>query len=263
MTNPRLPGATPAYGLRGPRQPSTPDPPNPTKTSTRVPYGITKTPAQLAPLGDPLLSPQVKSLPHIVSLAEHDPEQEYVLRFDGGGRLRVQLHEGGDPAAAMNVRLEVPGNDSTAQVETSDASGTVVFTGLEEGDYLLHLEAPGWWSETQLVSVGPDETTLALNVRRRGSFRLHVIQAGLPVADASVSLHSRREGEDPVQWESDGLIKVEPVGWRTDLQGELRVSGLPEGTYDLEAVLPGGQTKTFPVMIEGGENLELTADFSQ
>lgn len=62
----------------------------------------------------------------------------------------------------------------------------------------------------------------------------------MPCNDVPLTLRSIEFDAVVASWGEAGRIEA-PAGLRTDLRGELRLEGLPHGTYDWSVTLPDGR----------------------
>jgi protocatechuate 3,4-dioxygenase beta subunit len=139
-----------------------------------------------------------------------------------------------DPVPSFSVVIERafgPLRRSTYRTESVfDAQGRFEVTGVEPGNYAVHVTSPGYSPSSELdVALEPGERAVRADfeLARGGRARGRVVDAatGEPVADARVSVESRDDGsETPVP------LVAQTV---TRLDGTFEIQGLTPGRRSL------------------------------
>lgn len=181
---------------------------------------------------------------------ESTPEEPLRVVLDLSSRVDVRLAERGAPASAVAVELYE--GDVDVHAGFSDGAGRVRLGPLSRGDYTLRVTSPVHWPSAHPVVAVEDPADGgaegALEVRRKGDLRLRFSESGLAVADLPVQLEYQEAsalGLDPdvAVWLEAGLLFDAPEELRTDLAGEVRLKGLPNGVYRW-SVLRDGESRS-------------------
>lgn len=163
----------------------------------------------------------------VVEVGEGDPLR---LILKGSASLVVRLKGNDGPVAGVSARIGVPGH-SLSFLRTSNAEGLTLFDLLEPDEYELEIHGDGWWPVRQTASASANPALLEIPMRRRGGLTIRVRRDGLPVQGAQLELKSLEEGDDLSAWIKSGEVQLGDTGLTTDVKGEVRLLGAPEGTY--------------------------------
>jgi len=175
------------------------------------------------------------------------------LRFDPHEIVGIRLLDGAEPLPGILVQVfhghgfeylvDELVSDDQGEARTRRVSGS--------DDYVLRIEQPGIWPVNSLQKAHANSSTTAVQVRRIGSTVLRARRSGLAVAGQSVTLRSEEFGEDVEMWRSSGRCVVTPSDFRTDVQGRIRIDGIPHGSYRWSATIEpditvGGRFEVLP-----------------
>jgi hypothetical protein len=118
----------------------------------------------------------------------------------------------------------------------TDAAGHFYFSGLAAESCMLSLDGAGWLPRNQLVTIGPQDThvTVQVPMTPQASIAGKVVdESGWPVAQASVTV--AHYGTD------NGVRRMQRVrSVETDDRGEYRIGKLPAGRYYVRVRPPEG-----------------------
>jgi hypothetical protein len=168
--------------------------------------------------------------------------------------LRLVLQEGpllsgrvvdgaGRPVAGVSVVVS-----PTEEVAHSDDAGAFRLSVPGPGVYAVEAHHSDYGGATASVSVPASRVELRL--QPRAVLALKVLSAGEPVQGAQVLLFDGRDAGPGGQYEADSA---------TDAEGNLRVLGLPAGTYTLGVMRPGTQSSSRqPVTLREGLTTSVT-----
>ncbi len=182
-------------------------------------------------------------------------EHEFVLGPEGFVRARVRDLDGAlvDGAAS---RLFFP-SDPTGHLPRKAAAAQLptvhAFDGLAAGAYRFAARAPGHFEASVACDVRAGETTdVELVMRRLGGLRIVVVgKDEAPLAGVPITVIDETTGTDVTAWFETMGVKASPASMTSDVDGSLRLTGLPEGPVRVElggaftqsAVSPGASTE--------------------
>ncbi|MBI4881079.1 MAG: carboxypeptidase regulatory-like domain-containing protein, partial [Planctomycetes bacterium] len=112
-----------------------------------------------------------------------------------------------------------------------------VFYGAASAEYTVRAAAESFFpAEVQASCRSGQTTNLTMALRRKGALRLKVITAaGAPARSMPLEVIDVETGTSASAWLAAGLVTSAPSPAVTDEKGELRLDGLPEGTYRVSA----------------------------
>jgi Carboxypeptidase regulatory-like domain len=191
------------------------------------------------------------------------PPGEYLLSAEAAGfrRSEVPVHLGPGPVSLRLVLQEgpllsgrvvdgagrpVPGVSvavsPTEEVAHSDDAGLFRLSVPGPGVYGLEAHHSEYGGATASVSV--PASPVSLRLLPRAVLALKVLSGGQPVQGAQVLLFDGRDSGPGGQYEADSA---------TDAEGNLRVQGLPAGSYTLGVMRPGALSSSRqPVVLREG-----------
>lgn len=181
-----------------------------------------------------------------------EDEELLHLNLEGDAAVTVRLNGADGPVGGVPVRLRVPGRSQLNTLVSSDAEGLARFGFLEASSYQLAVQGDGWWPVRQTVTASLNPSVLEVPMRRRGGLVFRVRRDGLPVQGVQLELKSLEEGDDLSVWITSGEVQLGDTGLTTDVKGEVRLLGAPEGSYRWS--LPeAGDSAWGTVELVGGE----------
>lgn len=167
---------------------------------------------------------------------------EFEVALTGGEDLRVRLVDGGEALSGVRVRLHPSVRSIFIADRQTGAEGIATWSRLSPGSYQAHVDHPGLWPSWHAFEFEAGGEPIALQVRSLGNLHVVVRSAeGAPIAGAAVELSSVELGERAADWAAENRIQVEPADFQTNAVGELRVTGIPRGAYELAVSLPSGE----------------------
>ncbi len=130
---------------------------------------------------------------------------------------------------------------------------------LAKGRFRIKLAHPGYWPTEQIVDAGRADEPTPFQVRRLGAIEITVIDIHEnPLTGISIDLYSEEMSNWVSMWISAGQVSSPVDGLKTDANGILRLSGLPNGSFRWNAVGPGGKTVEGNVVIAPGGTTKQT-----
>ena len=154
-------------------------------------------------------------------------EGEVVFRPVGSLALTLVNH--GTPVPGVEADLYFGPVRIPAFYRESDEKGVVAWEHLAPGEFEVNLARPGFWEERRALTVGAAGTRATVELRRFGDLRLTIRNAdGLAVSGLAIDLVDEASGTHVSDWIEAGRVRGSLV---TDSRGEVRVEGLPEGSY--------------------------------
>jgi hypothetical protein len=152
--------------------------------------------------------------------------------------LRVRDVEG--PVPAVRCMLIPMGVTTRGYQGETDVDGALRYDGCPPNLYTADLDRYGYWPVDHEFEFR-GESTIELNLRRRGNFEATVFGAdGAQVYGATVDLHSI-EFDTPVSaWVESGKLSKSSAGLTSDVQGRVFAEGIPRGAYRWSVLRPDG-----------------------
>jgi hypothetical protein len=165
-------------------------------------------------------------------------EQEFVLVAKSS--LELALRDGTEPLAGVLARMETTGGVTLGDARQTDEAGAVRFEPLGEGSYRVACHRADCWPASAETEVGLlEHARIEVQMRRLANLEFALRSAeGLPVSKTPIELRSLEFDESVTTWLEAGRIRA-PGGLATDARGELRIEGLPRGTYVWSAEIGG------------------------
>lgn len=162
-----------------------------------------------------------------------------VLALSTDHRVRIALHDDGEPVAGKRVLLAAAGSGRPHRYRTTDANGVAQWNELGAGEFLVQIEQVGLESSEHLVHSSRSDEVQRLEVHRLVDVRVVLLDdSESPVAGMEVVLRSDDRGT------TESAV--------TDDSGMATFPNRPRGRYDWAAVRDG-------VSISGGQ-LEVAPD---
>jgi hypothetical protein len=157
-------------------------------------------------------------------------EIEFVLEADGV--LELELRDGDAPLAGVAVEMQTESGVRLSERKQTDEHGRTRFEPLGDGRYLLACRRSDCWPVTVARDLSASEhASVPVQMRRLADLALVITtSAGLPVTGVAVELKPTDLEGDVARWVEEERVRA-PSGLVTDVRGELRVEGLPRGTY--------------------------------
>jgi hypothetical protein len=155
--------------------------------------------------------------------------------------LQVSVLERGKPMSGVQLQALDAQVPAFLGASSSDAQGTATFCRVGRGNWRVTLAHPGYWEAQYPVTASCDGIPVPVEVRRLGSAELRVTDSdGLPVPEASIDMRSEEMGEWASEWIAKGRVASTPGSLTTDIDGRIRLSGLPNGPFRWQVVPPQG-----------------------
>ena len=144
--------------------------------------------------------------------------------------LDVVLLDGSTPCSDVDVRVHAADSDRAIESFTTDAHGRFRVEKLQ-GRLALEIRSPGLWPTRPIVETSTSRTPTKVQVLRTGSVEFSAERAdGTPWSGARVDLSCAELGASASQWLAEGKLPRSGA-LTTDAQGQLRIDGLPRGSY--------------------------------
>jgi hypothetical protein len=164
------------------------------------------------------------------------------LRLDPRGHLRLDVLDDSLPLRSVEVvAFDTLGLSEESDRMISDDGGRATSRPLDAGEpFEVRVEQPGYWPTRAIVTADAGEQGVPLQVRRLGGVTLSVSRGGLPLVGHSLQLFSEEFEADVASWQAESRCSIVPADRRTDVRGQLRLDGIPRGTYHWSTTLDEG-----------------------
>src|SRR5262249_40205871 len=160
------------------------------------------------------------------------------LILDARAGIELAYQDGEDSLAEVECALIDPAGFSELGGH-SDERGRVSLHGLGEGSYRVLATRSDCWPVDLTVPARLQPQLQHVEMRRLGDLDLALVAAGgLPVSGVLVELTASEFGVSVAQWIAEKNVRSS--GLVADLQGRIRVDGLPHGPYAWRIALPDG-----------------------
>lgn len=157
------------------------------------------------------------------------------ITLDAHSNATATVADNGFPISGLDIYCKAARTEFYLPTIATDATGTLTWSNISAGPYVLEIEDSALWPLTREIEVSGDETHVDVDVRRKGNLLLTVRnELGTPVSDAVVSLTSNEFSTSVSTWLASDLVLTSTGTMRTDESGKLRVSGVPNGEYTLD-----------------------------
>jgi len=174
--------------------------------------------------------------------------------FDPSASLSLFAVDRGTPLDGVMLSLRDATTGAFLGWPTTDAKGRADFSNITEGEVLISPHSTSIWYETLKVSTTTTTTLQTLELRRVGALVVHVLNAyGEPQPAAWLDITSDEFGVGVADWLSANRA-ASPTGLTTNEDGLVRIEGLPNGSYTIEAA---GESITVQVPPAGEVQAEL------
>jgi len=183
------------------------------------------------------------------------------VRLEAEARLRVVVHDGGDPVVAATASLcavEPLLNGAGFGERTTGQDGSATWEALMPGEYELFVHGVGLWPTRRRIEAAKNGGRYQLEVRRTGQLTLLLFGGrGGAIAGAEVELTCAEPGSSLSGWVAEGLLPG--VSTLTDGGGRLTLPSLPHGIWTWSATAPDGRSGAGVIDLPPGEQLEVVA----
>jgi hypothetical protein len=182
-------------------------------------------------------------MPSILLGLKDSGDKPIDIEFATDCPLEVLLLERGQPMPGVEVKADDARVPETLGLTSSDERGKATFCRVGKGSWLILITHPGYWPDRYIVSVSCDGNPIPVEIRRLGSVDLSVKTAtGNPADHIAIDLYSQEKGQWVSEWIASGIVPAPSSGLRTNSDGRLRISGLPNGPFRWRVALPDGDT---------------------
>ncbi|MBY0090740.1 carboxypeptidase regulatory-like domain-containing protein [Priestia aryabhattai] len=163
----------------------------------------------------------------------------------------------GNPLPNATVRL-IDQNQNVVGIGSTDISGSYTIGNIAPGTYILVASAPGFGTNTQGITIGPEQFLTGINIPLQANpgeitGQILSVATEAPIIGATVTIRTLQGG---------GGIVVQVVN--TDQQGNYLVPNLTSGRYSITIAQPGFSTQTLVVTVISNQttnaNFILTLD---
>ncbi len=204
--------------------------------------------------------PGIASHVHRVDLGSGEGQEPILVALDLSERLDVYLAERGQAIPGLKTSLNLAPSGGRLLSGMSDPQGHFEYGALSSGAYEIRVEGSGYWKEREEIRVPCDGDALRLEVRRVGSVRVTVRKGGVPVAGLATDLVYEERGQSASDWVRAQRVMCGPSGLITDANGQIALSGIPNGSYRLQLLLPGGGLYEQSIVVSPGPETAIEID---
>lgn len=165
------------------------------------------------------------------------------VSFEPTAELSVRVLDGDEPLTGVQVGV-LDGFDLDLHFGflTTDERGSAKFRRCLPQPFLCQIDQTGLWPTNIIVPAASSGAETTTQVRRRGSVVLHAKRGGLALADVALHIASEEFATSIEPWIQDGRVTASDMRSVTDVQGRLRLDGLPRGPYRWSVTLEDGAT---------------------
>jgi hypothetical protein len=196
-----------------------------------------------------------------VTLGPSSPDEPILVHYECDHPILALASERGQPLDGVGTSLQHSLTGAILDRSSSDEGGQVAFGPLAAGSYLVQITSGGFWPDTFTLHAPDPGQQQVLEVRRLGSIRVEFTREGQPMKGFAVDFISEERGTRASEWVSAGRASTGPSGLETAADGSVVLSGVPNGDYNLQCILPSGelfeQIVRVPVLSEGLVVIEL------
>ncbi|NOT32130.1 MAG: hypothetical protein HOP15_16910 [Planctomycetes bacterium] len=177
------------------------------------------------------------------------------LVLDARASIELVFQDGDEPLASVSCTL-IDAASPTLLGGHTDEDGRLSIRELGEGGYRLDASKANCWPLQFTARAQPEPELQRVQMRRLGDLALQIVAAGgLPVFALAVELNSLEFGASVASWIEEKRVRSE--GLVTDLQGRIRVEGLPRGSYGWRIELPDREALEGELVVEPGPTSEV------
>ncbi|MBI4880744.1 MAG: carboxypeptidase regulatory-like domain-containing protein [Planctomycetes bacterium] len=191
----------------------------------------------------------------MIQIADEEAVVQQNIVLEKEARLEVVLSDrAGSPVLSTACTVERADGASLQPLRALPEllPDRLVFEGAATALYRARVRAEGFFPAEQTAScTSGTTTTLPITLRRPGSLVIRLVSpAALPAAQVALDVLDLQTGARAADWIAAGLVTSSTSSSATDLDGEIRLDGLPEGRFRISApgaskeidVLPGAVT---------------------
>lgn len=182
-----------------------------------------------------------------------------VVRLEAEARLRVLVHDEGDPVVAATAALcatEPLLNGASFGERTTGQDGNATWESLMPGEYELFVHGVGLWPTHHRLEANANGGRQVLEVRRTGQLTFLLFDArGHTIAGAEIELTCAELGSSLSGWIAEGLLSGASTA--TDGGGRLTLPPLPHGNWTWSATAPDGRSGAGVIDLPAGEFVEV------
>lgn len=192
----------------------------------------------------------------VVNVAEVG-RTEIEVTLQGGEDLRARVMDEERPAGGVTLELYPSVRSIHISSRHTDADGAASWARMQPGRYQVHVNSTGYWPTWHELELRGGGQVHSIEALRLGELvlRLRDVEGhalpGLAVEGIALEL-----GESVSSWAQSRRIHARPAELRTDVAGELRLQGIPRGTYRLRIQTPAGEWVERELRVPGGRVLE-------
>jgi hypothetical protein len=171
-----------------------------------------------------------------------NPEEIVEIELDAKHEVLVQLMDRSSPQQGLRCRLYDHAGVNAVPGVTSDEDGLARWDGFAAGRYRIRVYHQDYWPAEAVVDAPSSGVATPVQVRRLGGLEIAVRDSmGRAVNDLEVSVLSLEFGSHAADWLARKLIESSTSNGRTDSNGRLALTGLPNGDYEWSLVAGGEQ----------------------
>jgi hypothetical protein len=182
-----------------------------------------------------------------------------VVRLEAEARLRVLVHDEGEPVVAATAALcatEPILNGASFGERTTGQDGNATWESLMPGEYELFVHGVGLWPTHHRLEASGNGSRQVLEVRRTGQLTFLLFDArGHSIAGAEIELTCAELGASLSGWIAEGLLSGASTA--TDGGGRLTLPPLPHGNWTWSATAPDGRSGAGVIDLPAGEFVEV------
>jgi hypothetical protein len=183
-----------------------------------------------------------------------------VVRLEAAARLRVLVHDEGEPVVAATAALcatEPLLNGASFGERTTGQDGNATWESLMPGEYELFVYGVGLWPTHHRLRADANGGRQVLEVRRTGQLTFLLFDGrGHAVVGAEMELTCAELGASLSGWITEG--KLSGASTITDSNGRLTLPPLPHGSWIWSAIAPDGRGSSGMIDLPAGELIEVS-----
>jgi hypothetical protein len=196
-----------------------------------------------------------------VTLGPSSPDEPILVPYECDHPILALASERGQPLDGVRTTLHHSLTGAVLDRSSSDDGGQVPFGPLAAGSYVVKVTSGGFWPDTFTLQAPDPGQQQIFEVRRLGGIRVELVREGQPMPGIGVDFISEERGTRASDWIAAGRASTGPSGLKTAADGSIVLSGVPNGGYSLQCILPSGelfeQIVQIPPLAEGLVIIEL------
>ncbi len=183
--------------------------------------------------------------------------EELELVLSDQATISLRFLDGEFPLADVSCRFVGPTGLPLSPAASSQPDGSIQWERLSAGTYQLSARRGDCWPLLTEVEATERAVRKDVQIRRLGSLVFQVRdRTGLPVSGQRIELTSAEFDVDVSDWLEQGSV-TGASGLDSDLRGEIRLEGLPRGSYRWRFTTPAGDSFDGEIEVPAGEQASM------